>query len=1124
MNLGDKFLRIRRMKFLWVPLIFFCTITLETVAQGTQGLQANLNVQRYADIKAQNTSSYKLSKAIELKGGRQVLRNVLKNIADQAGFNLSYSKELLPLNGKVKVKEGKFTAYDALWSVLEGTSLRFGISPGGQLFFFKREKAKLKIKQELITGTVTDAISNEPLPGVNVLIKGTSRGTATNTDGQFELTVESLQDTLMFSYIGYQTRQIPVNGRNEINISLQPKTVSGEELVVIGYGTQQRRDLTGSISSVSSEDIENEPVTSFDNALQGKLAGVRVVQSNGAPGGRTRIRIRGQNSVLGGSDPLYVVDGVPIISGSSGNTNLLSSINPGDIESIDVLKDASATAIYGARGSNGVIIITTKKGTEGQQRVNFETSFSFSQVENKLDLMNTNQFVEIANERARNDGAIEPFPDPGAVPNVNTDWMSEVFRAGLKQNYSLSTSGGDDNTRYAVSTNYIDEKGTIIGSKFGRGSLRLNLEQDVTPKLLVTPSVYLSRTKNDRVNTEEGGDGANILINAFMAPPLMTPRDENGNFTPGTELKQFPFSPGSGDNPVALALENLNRLTSDRILGNVSARYKFTDALSLKVLGGIDNINNKVDQYTSRVLQSGKPAGSGSDSRSTTTTYLNENTINYKQNFGSDHRVNVTAGFTWQQEQSDYVNVSASNFVTDDLLNNNLGAGENFTSPSSGSSEWTLISWLGRANYVYKDRYMFTLTGRIDGSSRFGEGNKYATFPSAAFAWRLSEEDFISRIEQISNLKLRLSWGLSGNQAISPFQSLQRMTPQQLVLGQSSAVGFAPANLGNPDLQWETTEQIDLGVDLSLWEQRIRLSADYYHKKTSDLLALVNLPPSSGFGSILQNVGEVVNNGVELELGADIIRGEFGWNVNANISSNHNEVKKLARGADIIAPDVNIQGPANIIREGEPLSAFFGLQQDGLTNDGFFKYVDQNGDGVINNDDRVILGNPYPAFSYGLSMNFNYKGFGLSTLIQGESGKELWNSNKERGAVSMHRGYNQLAAVVNRWRPDNPDPNAPFPRATSNLNVSPSSFFVEDASFLRIKNVRLSYSLPVAKLNLPFRNVALYVSGQNLLTITDYSWFTPDVNSWSSGDLRIGVDRGSYPSNRSFTFGTQIGF
>ena len=1147
----------------WVTvLILGLVFTSSAFAQGQYAsLQASDEEEASAGELVQSAEelSTALDRTITVDLREATLEEALEHISEEASLDLVYGSQKVAVEKSVTLQLEQVTARRALEKVLAGTGLELMELSSGKLVVVNHKAEQLQhsrvepiarpsldvgklvpaelkgqtaspVQTGTIAGAVTDAESGTSLPGVNVVVAGTNQGAATDAQGEYQISgIEPGIYDVQASFVGYQTRIIQdVTVQSDettiVNIALQSSAIALDEVVAVGYGEQQRRDLTGSVSSVSAEDLETQSTTSIDNALQGKLAGVRVVQSNGAPGGRTRVRIRGQNSVLGGSDPLYVVDGVPIISGSSGNTNLLASINPSDIESVDVLKDASATAIYGARGSNGVILITTKKGSRGQQQVNFTSSFSFAEVENKLDLMNAEQFVEIANERARNDGAAEPFPDPSSFTDLDTDWMDEVFQSGFTQNYTLSTSGGDENTRYVVSGNYMDEQGTIIGSDFTRGAFRLNLDQDVTERLQVTPSLYVSRTQSRRVNTEEGGDGGNVLINTFMAPPITAPRDENGNFVSGTELKRFPFSPGSGDNPVALALEDLNRLTSDKILGNVAAQYELTDGLSVRVLAGVDQVNNEVDQFTSRVLQDGKPAGEGAETRSAATTFLNENTVSYDGSFGSNHRTNATAGFTWQTERSEFVNVSASNFVTDDLLNNNLGAGENFTAPSSGSSEWTLISWLGRANYAYKDRYLFTFTGRVDGSSRFGAGNKYAMFPSGAIAWRLSEEEFIQRIDQISDLKLRVSWGLSGNQAINPFQTLQRMTPQELVLGQASAVGFAPANLGNPELKWETTEQLNVGVDVELWQQRVRLSADYYHKETSDLLALVNLPPSTGFGSILRNVGSVTNDGVELALGVDVLRGDFTWNVEANVSSNRNEVQKLARGADIIAPSVNIQGPANIIREGEPLSAFFGLEQDGLTEDGFFNYVDQNGDGEVNNDDRVILGDPYPDLAYGVTMNFGYKGFTLSTFIQGEAGKELWNSNKERGAVSMHRGYNQLAAVVNRWRRDDPDPNAPFPRATSNLNVSPSSFFVEDASFLRINNVRLSYALPLSSFNVPIQSAVVYVSGQNLVTFTDYSWFTPDVNSWGSGDLRIGVDRGSYPTNRTLTFGTQISF
>ncbi|MCG2590933.1 SusC/RagA family TonB-linked outer membrane protein [Rhodohalobacter sulfatireducens] len=1059
------------------------------------------------------------------------LQEALELLAKEINVGFSFNPDVIP-DKKVTFSLSNVPPHEVIYKLLEDTNLEPILPPSKDVIVI-REKEQFEADEifiQNISGRVTDAETGEVLPGVNVIVAnaeestGSTIGTTTNMDGEYEVQVPDELNTLVFSYIGYQRTEVQIDGRTEIDVELSSDVQLLEDIVVIGYGTQRRQDLTGSVSSISTEELNNQATTSFDTAMQGKIAGVRVVQSNGAPGGRTRVRIRGQNSVLGGSDPLYVIDGVPIISGSQGNTNELSAINPQDIESIDVLKDASATAIYGARGSNGVILITTKQGTAGEQRVDFETSFTISEVENKLELLNAEEFVEIANDRARNDGVNEPFPNPSAVTGTDVDWMDEIFRTAYKQNYSLSTSGGDENTRYAVSTNFTDEEGVIIGSDFRRGAFRVNLTQDVTDNFRVTPTLYVSRTKSSRINTEEGGDGSNIILNTFMAPPIQTPYDEEGNITPGTVLKQYPFSPGSGDNPVGLALEQLNELSSDRVLGNLAARYELMEGLSVRVMGGIDNASNKIDLYTSRVLQAGLPAGQGSEVRNSTTTFLSENTVNYAQSLSSNHRIDATAGFTWQKEESEFVNVSASNFVTDALFNNNLSAGENFTSPNNGSSEWTLISWLGRLNYTWKDRYLFTVTGRVDGSSRFGEGNKYGTFPSGAFAWRISEESFMENVNQVDNLKLRLSWGVSGNQAISPFQSLQRMVPQQIVLGQNSSVGFAPANLANPNLKWEKTEQIDAGIDFEAWNQRIRVNADYYYKNTSDLLALVNLPPSSGFSSILQNVGSVVNKGFELQVGADILRREFSWNVSANISTNKNEVQELARGADIIAPDVNIQGPANIIREGEPLGAFFGLKQDGLTEDGLFNYVDQNGDGQINNDDRVIIGSPYPDFSYGISMNFNYKGFSLNTLLQGEVGKEVYNSNKERGGVSMHRGYNSIKGVVNRWTQENPDPNAPFPKATSNLNANPSSFFVEDGSFFRLKNVRLAYSIPVTSINLPMRSATVYMSGQNLFTITDYTWFTPDVNSYSSNDLRIGVDRGSYPNNRSITFGVNIGF
>jgi len=977
-------------------------------------------------------------------------------------------------------------------------------------------------QQEEISGKVTDGTTGQPLPGVNITVEGTLIGTATDNEGNYTLSVPSLDETLVFSFIGYQTREIPIDGRTVINVDLQPIAITGEDILVIGYGTQRREDLTGSISSVNAEEFEARNISSFEEGLQGLAPGIRVVQGSGQPGGRTRIRIRGQNSILGGSEPLYVVDGVPVQSDSDGNTSMLATINPGDIESIEVLKDASATAIYGARGSNGVVLITTKKGESGVPTVNFQNSVSIGKVIKELDMLNSREFVELANERFQNDGETIPFPDVEAASAINTDWQDEIFRTAITQNYSLSFSGGDESTQYFISGNYSDQEGTIIGSGFSRGSFRLNLEQQISERLDLSSQLFVSNSEGKRSNTETFGSGA-LLINALGMPPIAKPRDEEGNLTPGDELLGFPFSPSGGDNPLAIALERIDELKTNRFLGNVRARYTLYDNLSVEVMIGTDHITNENDQFSSRVLRN-ITDGSGSERRTESTNYIIENVINYSTDFGQgNHRINATGGFTWEMQETDFISASASGFVTDDLKNNNLGAGERFDSPNTGISEWDLLSFLGRINYTFKDRYLFTITGRRDGSSRFGEGNRWGFFPSVAVAWRLSNEEFLSQIDQISELKMRFSWGKSGNQAISPFQSLQRFSPQELALGGSSRIGFSPENIGNPNLKWETTEQFNVGLDLGLINQRLRMSLDLFHKETTDLLALVNLPPSSGFATTLQNIGSMENKGIELDIAADILRDrKLSWNIDFNISTNRNKVTHLARGADIIAPDISFVGSAHILREGEPISSFFGLEEDGLTEDGLINFVDQNGDGVIDSNDRVILGDAFPDFIYGFNTQLSYKNFDLSVFIQGEHNKELFNSNLFWVADSFSRGLNNIKAVQNRWTPDNPDPNSPFPKATKNLNIVWSDRFVEDASYLRLKNLRLSYNIPVEKLFTPLKSAKISVSGQNLVTITDYSWFNPDVDAFPSGDLRIGVDNQTFPVSKSVTFSLNI--
>ncbi len=970
-----------------------------------------------------------------------------------------------------------------------------------------------------ISGNVKDE-DGQPLIGVNIIVKGTSAGTVTDLEGNFSLDLPEGGQVLIFSYTGYENQEVPINNQTTLNIVMTESISQLEEIVVVGYGTVRKRDLTGSVGSLEAKEFEDEVISNVSQGLQGKVAGVNVTTNGGAPGGAMIVRIRGNNSVIGGNDPLYVIDGFPVTAGNIGETNLLATINPGDIESIEVLKDASATAIYGSRGSNGVVLITTKLGKTGVNRVDFETSIGTRSITRTLDMMNSSQFLEIANERALNDGN-NPFFTPQEVASLsqtNTDWQNEIFRTALVHNHTLRFSGGNENTRYLISANYFDEEGIIIGSDFLRGSLRFNLDKDFGERSKLSTRVSLSRSVNNEVPSN------NIMLSALQAPPFLKPYNDDGSFVPGPDLKSFPFSPSAGTNPVAVALEQLDKRTIDRVLANVSGSYEILKGLTFKVLVGVDQLNNNRDFYNPRTLEAGLPAGAGSKSFGSTTSLLNENTLNYNTTLRNNDRLDVTLGFTWQEETNDFLSGSASGFVTDDLKNAALGSGEAFAAPNTSFSEWTLLSFLGRANYSLNDKYLFTISGRRDGSSRFGEGNKWGFFPSAAFAWRLAEEDFIQNAlpSAISDLKLRASWGISGNQAIAPYQSLQRFSAVSLAFGGKPNTGFRPANLGNPDLQWETTEEFNVGLEFGIWNQRLSFSADYYVKNTEDLLALVNLPPTSGFSTTIQTIGSTRNNGVEFNLGAVLMRrNKLRWDANFNIAANRNEVTETATGQDIVGPGIEIVGPANVVREGEPLSAFFGLAETGL-----FNFVDQNSDGNINDADRVILGSPYPDFFYGFSTDLSIGNFSVRMNFQGEIGKQLWYMDIYRFGASMHRGGNSFAEVATqRWRPDNPDPNAKYPRATQTLNQQPSEFYLEDADYLRLQNLRISYNIPVAALNLSgIRNAMVYFSGQNLFTITPYSGYTPDIDTFSSGDLRIGVDYRSYPISRSFLFGLKLGF
>ncbi len=963
-----------------------------------------------------------------------------------------------------------------------------------------------------VTGKVTgeDGIS---LPGVNVLLKGTTRGTTTDQDGNYRLSVDNQSSTLVFSFVGYEPQEVVVGNRKVINISLEPDLKSLEEVVVIGYGTVKRKDLTGAVAQIDADEINALPVADVQQALRGRAPGVRVIQNSGQPGSSVQVQVRGGNSFLGNNNPLYVVDGFPLTGG-------IDFLNPSDIASIDILKDASATAIYGARGANGVVIITTRQGKEGRSRVTLDSYYGFQNVAKKFDLMNGAQYAEIANEQLTNDGRQPIFNGSNFA---DTDWQDEIFQTAPIQNHVLTFSGGNAKTRYSVSGNYFKQDGIILNSGTDRGSFRFGLDQDVNDRLSFSTHFVGSRFTFNNNRANNGHRGNNILSSAIVAPPTVPVRDQDGNFS---DVAPYPFSPNVLQHPLLFS-QIFDQQKRTSLLADLSATLRITDELSFKTMFGTEQVFGEGNFYSPSVLTLSSPSGNASTSFNRSTSYLNENILTYNKGFGNSS-LNAVAGFTWQNDVSNFNRQSGNGFLNDILLNNNLGASEVTNPNQSNYSEWALLSWLGRVNFSLDDRFLFTASVRADGSSRFGANNKWGVFPSGAFAYKISEEAFMKEIKAISSLKLRVSYGQTGSTTLSPFQSLNRLGVERATFGKTDVIGFAPVALPNDNLKWETTTQFNVGLDAGLFEERVRLTLDYYHKSTTDLLAEVTLPGSAGFNSIVTNLGEIQNSGVELGIGADILEREFKWDVFAQMSTNRNKVIDIG-GSDIFGSGISLPFGAsiNIAREGQPLGLFYGFQEDGLDENGRIQYVDMNGDGNINNSDQSIIGNPYPDFIYSLNNNFSYRNFDLNVFLEGVQGSDLFFATGGSITNSFNTGENQLVDVYNnRWRPGAPDPNAGYPKVSTSSTFRVSDRFVEDGSYLRVKNVRLAYNFPIGGTDIKWiQSLQLYASAQNLFTFTSYPGLDPEVNTRSgTGDLRIGIDETGYPAARTFTFGIKAGF
>jgi TonB-linked SusC/RagA family outer membrane protein len=973
----------------------------------------------------------------------------------------------------------------------------------------------IRAQNVAITGQITDAATKEALIGVSVVVKGKpTQGTVSNVDGRYSLNVPS-GSTLIYSFIGYKTHEETLSDRTAIDISLVEDTEMLDEIVVIGYGTVRKSDLTGSVSSVKAEALTSIPATNIMQAMVGRAPGVYVRQNNGEPGGTISVRIRGTNSIQGSNEPLYVVDGFLY----NGNPVML---NPNDIESMEILKDASATAIYGSRGANGVVLITTKQGKSGQTNIEIESSYSMQRVIKKLDMMNASEYASFMNQRLINDGGEAYFSNPESL-GKGTNWQDEILHDAPLSNTSATISGGAEKTRFSISAGYYAQDGIVRKSEYNRLSLRSNIDHEINKYMSIQTSLLYS--KIDRVLKNSGGSdrGTSMFSGMLAAPPTSKPYDENGELIVLNRL--YPFISSTMRNPLIYINEENNKSVSDKLLLNAALTVKPVDGLSIKLSGGIDYNNYRSDNYrTSNFYHLTSAASIGTERIQ---SVLSENIISYSKKINDIHDLSVMTGFTYQDYKAVSASASGSVFISDAPETYALEAAANFGTPSSGYTDWAMLSYLSRVNYNLMNKYLLTASFRADGSSRYSKGNKWGFFPSVALAWRISEENFLKDNNLISDLKLRVGYGETGSTAISPYYTLNMLNSGKVVLNDELVTYYAPGTRLPGSLKWETTAQTNIGVDLGFYNNRYRLVIDYYIKNTRDLLNTVQLPASLGYTTTIQNVGEIRNKGLEIALDATIFDKYFYWNISPNISLNKNKVISLNEGEDIRGASYYngiITDFINIIREGEPLGIFYGYKELGYDDTGKIVYEDIDGGGLSYND-KIKTGNPHPDFIYSINSDLAYKNFEMNLFIQGSYGNDIYNFSSMAHTQDMGYGLNTIRGMLNNtWTPENP--NAKYPRLSRTNSARISDRFVEDGSYLRLKNIQLAYNIPLDKWGINWmQHAQIYISGQNLLTLTKYSWFDPEINyAGGSNSMNLGIDYYSYPVAKSVTLGIKLDF
>lgn len=1031
-----------------------------------------------------------------------------------------------------------------------------------------------------VTGKVIASDTQIPLIGVTVRVMGSNRGALTNEEGTFVVKA-SPSDTLLISYFSYENLRLSAFEATLGTIMIEPEASSLDEVVVIGYGVSKKSDLTGAVSSVKSDDLVQTTITSLEQGLQGRIAGVTVTQGDAAPGAGISIEIRGTNSILGGNAPLYVIDGIPITNPAAGrgalgasepnnqiisNTNILSTLSPSDIESIEILKDASATAIYGSRGANGVVLITTKKGTAGKGSVTFNASYGFAEVIKPYEMLSPTEFIDYQNQAYENAGFPVNtwlwYPDtvqnPGkptvgevlALDGVGVNWQEEVFQQAVVRDYQIGFSGGSERGSYSIMANYLDQNGVIKGSNFQRGGMRTNLNYEVNDRVRVSANLAVSRSVNSLVRTSTNTtQNAGGIIRSVLNYSPIRPVERNmdgevvlvGTDDDDPRLEDPGYFQQFGANPLRYTDEVTEQHNFTRMIGGVNAQIDLFKGVVADIRLASNYIDRKNNTYYPRTVAEGFGLnGLAVVSSNEFTNLVNENLLRYNGEFGI-HRINGVAGFTYEQNKDYWINNEARDFPDDELGYFALQNGLSHVPTRTNSSSWKLASWLGRVNYVIADRYMFTATFRYDGSSKFAANNKWAPFYSVATAWNVDQENFLKNAKAITALKVRLSYGQSGNQAISPYQSLATIQGVTTSFNNQLVSAIVEGRLENSNLRWETTSQTNLGLDLELWEGRVYSTINLYTKVTEDLLQQITLPPTTGFTSALINAGSIQNRGLEIELGGYPIRKIFVWQVNGNFSINRNEILELGEVEEQFADRLGAGNGLTVFpfiqRPGLPIGTVYGYEEDGIFQNqeevdayasvqpeaaiGQIRFRDVNNDGTINDDDRTIIGDVNPDFVWGISNSFSWKGFDLSFLVQSVVGADVINTLNIRfhnldGRRNIPKSVYEAAwsgeGSTNSFRQIN----------LNNGNTRFSDRFIEDGTYLRLKNLQLGYNVPTNNLDWLSR-ARVYINAINLWTLTDYSGFDPEVSAFSGSSMK-GVDLGNYPQARTFIAGVNLEF